>query len=60
MPSVKKGESRNDYVGRCIPIVIKEGKTKDQAVGKCEGMYTQHVKEKNKRHRQLKKIKRRK
>jgi len=41
MPAVKPNESRNDYVSRCIPYVIKnEGATQEQAVGKCEGMYT--------------------
>jgi hypothetical protein len=39
MPSVKKGESRNSYVGRCIPEAKKEGKSQKAAVGKCEGMY---------------------
>ena len=40
MPSVKKGEKRNDYVGRCVPEVMKEGKGQKAAVGKCEGMYS--------------------
>lgn len=39
MPTVKKGESRSEYVARCVPIAMKEGKTQRQAVGKCEGMY---------------------
>lgn len=47
MPEVKKGESRNEYVGRCIPVVKKEGRTQNQAVGKCEGMYS-HLKKKKK------------
>ena len=40
MPSVKKGEKRNDYVGRCVPEVKKEGRSQKAAVGKCEGMYS--------------------
>lgn len=44
MPAVMKGESRSDYMSRCVPMVIKEGKTNEQAVGKCEGMFSQHVK----------------
>jgi hypothetical protein len=40
MPKVKKGESRNEYVGKCVPEVIKEGKSQKAAVGKCEGMYS--------------------
>lgn len=39
MPAVKKGEKRGDYVGRCVPEVMKEGRTQKQSVGKCEGMY---------------------
>lgn len=43
MPKVTPGESRSDFVARCIPVVMKEGLTQDQAVGKCEGMYDSHV-----------------
>lgn len=39
MPKPIKGESRQKWVNRCIPAVIKEGKTKDQAAGQCYGMY---------------------
>jgi hypothetical protein len=39
MPKPSKGESRQKFVNRCIPAVIKEGKTKDQAAGQCYGMY---------------------
>lgn len=42
MPTPHKGESRSDFVKRCIPIVMKEGATQEQAVGKCEGMYTHY------------------
>jgi len=45
MPAVKPGESRNDYVKRCVSYVVEhEGLTTTQAVGKCEGMYTEHAK----------------
>jgi len=41
MPAVKKGESRNAYVSRCVPYCMKkEGLSQKAAVGKCEGMYT--------------------
>ena len=43
MPTVKSGESRNDFVTRCVPIVMGEGTDKDSAVGKCEGIYNSHV-----------------
>ena len=38
MPEVRKGESSQDYVSRCIPRVMAEGKTKEQAAGQCYGM----------------------
>jgi len=41
MPTVNKGENKNDYMARCVPIVIKEGNTSEQAVGKCNGMWEQ-------------------
>ena len=45
MPAVRPKESRNDYVSRCVPYVMKEeGLTQEQAVGKCEGMYTSYKK----------------
>jgi len=39
MPNPKKGESEQDFVSRCIPIVLAEGATQEQAAGKCYGMY---------------------
>jgi ribosomal protein L13E len=45
MPAIKKGESRKDYVNRCIPHVMKkEGLDRNAAAGKCNGMYKQHKK----------------
>lgn len=43
MPTVKSGESRNDFVARCVPMVMGEGASQDEAVGKCEGIYNSHV-----------------
>jgi hypothetical protein len=40
VPSVKKNESRNKYVSRAIPILMKEGLSQAQAVGKSEGLYS--------------------
>ena len=51
MPSVKKGESRNKYVSRTIPQLIKEGLTQRQAVGKAEGMYSSKWTKSKKRNR---------
>jgi len=44
-PSIKPGESRDDYASRCIPWVIRnEGREPDAAAGKCYGMYDAKVK----------------
>jgi hypothetical protein len=40
LPKTKKGETRQKFVNRCIPAVIKEGgKSQEQAAGQCYGMY---------------------
>lgn len=39
MPYPHKGESKKDYIARCIPYVMNEGTPKDQAIGKCYGMW---------------------
>lgn len=41
MPDIKPGESRQEFVSRCIPIVIEEGTAKDQAqaVAVCSQMW---------------------
>lgn len=45
MPSIKKGESENDYVKRCTPIRMKEkGESRSKAAAACRGMYKQHKK----------------
>ena len=41
MPTPKKNESEEDFVARCIPILIREGKTQEQAVAQCHSMYRQ-------------------
>ena len=42
MPAVQKDESKEHYVSRCIPEVMKEGNTQKEAEGKCYGMYDEH------------------
>ena len=37
--SPKPGESKQDFVSRCIPLALKEGDTKEEAAGKCYGIY---------------------
>jgi len=40
IPDIKPGESKEDYVSRCIAYCIKEeGLTQEQASGKCYGMW---------------------
>lgn len=41
MPSVKKGEKKDHYMKRCVPMLIKEGKKQDQAVAQCLSMFKQ-------------------
>jgi Ribonuclease G/E len=45
MPSVKEGETRDEYMERCVPVVMKEGLDNKAAVGKCEGMYSDNYQE---------------
>ena len=49
MPTPNENETEDDYVSRCIPIVIHEGTTKkpDQAAAICHSMYDRHTKEKH-------------
>ena len=44
MPQFRKGMSKNEWMSKCIPIVMKEGKTQKQAAGQCFGMYKQALK----------------
>ena len=41
MPKPKQGESHDDYISRCIPIVIKDGTAKDdkEATAVCNSMW---------------------
>ncbi len=44
MPTPKPKETRNEYMGRCVPQCMKEGLDQRAAVGKCYGMFDQHRK----------------
>lgn len=44
MPAVKAGETRKQYISRCIAHYVKKGKTTNQAAGQCYGMWKQHKK----------------
>ena len=39
--SVKVGESRNDFVSRCVKEQMDKGKSQDEALGMCEGMFNE-------------------
>ena len=39
MPTPKPKETRDDYMGRCIPMLVNEGKPEDQAVAICGSMF---------------------
>jgi hypothetical protein len=39
--SPSTGESKDEFIGRCVSFVMKEGLTQDQALGKCYGMWDQ-------------------
>lgn len=41
MPKPKPGESKQEFVSRCIPIVMDEGKPQDQATAICYSKYEQ-------------------
>lgn len=45
MPEHREGETKKQWMARCIPYVIKnEGLSPKHAVAKCSGMYEQHRK----------------
>ena len=43
MPNPSPGESRDDFVERCIPVVLEDGTADDhaQAVAVCNSLYDQ-------------------
>lgn len=53
MPAIKKGESQKDYIGRCIPYVMREGTARDnkQAAAICYSLW----KQKNGKHERYRK-----
>ena len=42
MPQPEPGESKNDYLKRCIPELIHEGRQQNQAIAICYAMYDKH------------------
>jgi len=47
MPKPKPGQSQDDFVAMCVPMVLDEGtaKDQDQAVAICNSMYEEHGKQ---------------
>lgn len=41
MPKPGKDETRDKFISRCIPIIIKEGKKPEQAVAICHSIWRQ-------------------
>lgn len=39
MPKPNKGESQEEFVGRCIPQLVKEGKSQAQSIAICMDIY---------------------
>lgn len=44
MPTPQDKESKKDFVGRCIPELVKEGKDQKQAVAICYSMWEEEKK----------------
>ena len=46
MPSPSKGESRSEFVNRCVSVVLDDGtaETSEQAVAVCHSLYDEHEK----------------
>lgn len=44
MPKPRKDESRNDWMERCVPFVMKENNNKTQSIVICSSMYDDKTK----------------
>lgn len=42
MPKPRPNETKDNYIGRCIGVLINEGKPKDQAVAVCNSMWDEN------------------
>lgn len=43
MPKPNQDESKDDFLNRCIPMLIDEGHAQNQAVAECEGLWREHM-----------------
>jgi hypothetical protein len=39
MPKPKKNERKEDFIARCVPVLVEEGKPQGQAVAICYSMW---------------------
>ena len=39
MPTPNDNETREEWMARCIPVLINEGRNRDQAVAICSSMW---------------------
>ena len=44
MPQPRKNESRDDWMERCVPFIMKENRSNPQAVAVCSAIYTDRAK----------------
>lgn len=47
MPTPRRDESYEDWMARCIPVLIDEGRDRDQAVAICASMWEEREKKKH-------------
>jgi hypothetical protein len=42
MPKPRKDESKEDFISRCIPVLIDEGREQEQATAMCYAIWEEH------------------
>jgi hypothetical protein len=42
MPKPNPNETKDDYIGRCVGVLINEGKQQDQAIAICNSLWEQN------------------
>lgn len=43
MPKPHKDENKEDFISRCIPMLVDEGRDQDQAVAMCYSIWSEHA-----------------
>lgn len=57
MPAPRSGENQDEFIRRCIPMMINEGKESDQAVAICHSLWDSKLKNKKDHEQWLSKLK---